>query len=63
MMIKKVSIFEIIILIYSIQIQANTECIWATGLIKCQKDQTKVVNSTIEVYDLDRPQGVSKIKI
>lgn len=38
---------------------ASTECFWVTGIVKCQKDTFKVVNATIEVYDLDSPQNAS----
>ncbi|KAL3074108.1 hypothetical protein niasHT_033316 [Heterodera trifolii] len=36
---------------------ANTECVWATGLVKCNKNQTKVLGAVVELWDLDSPQN------
>lgn len=39
-------------------VNANTECVWATGCLLCKKNQTAVVNSIVELWDLDSPQNV-----
>uniref|UniRef100_A0A183BZE4 Ricin B-type lectin domain-containing protein n=1 Tax=Globodera pallida TaxID=36090 RepID=A0A183BZE4_GLOPA len=36
---------------------ANTECVWATGLLKCNKNQSKVLGAVVELWDLDSPQN------
>lgn len=38
---------------------ANTECVWATGRVLCNRNQTKVLGSVVEIYDLDSPPNVS----
>ncbi|KAE9556242.1 hypothetical protein FO519_000581 [Halicephalobus sp. NKZ332] len=59
----RISLFLILCTVSSYLIFANasTECVWATGRIVCEKNQTLVVNSIVELYDLDSPQN-SKIK-
>ncbi|XGW30275.1 hypothetical protein V3C99_009341 [Haemonchus contortus] len=32
-------------------VSANTECIWAVGRLLCNKNQTRVLNTVIEVWD------------
>ncbi|KAI6206984.1 hypothetical protein M3Y94_00977700 [Aphelenchoides besseyi] len=34
---------------------ATTECIWATGVLECRKNQTRVIGSVVQIYDLDSP--------
>ncbi|XGW30276.1 hypothetical protein V3C99_009341 [Haemonchus contortus] len=34
-------------------VSANTECIWAVGRLLCNKNQTRVLNTVIEVWDKD----------
>ncbi|VDO36317.1 unnamed protein product [Haemonchus placei] len=34
-------------------VTANTECIWAVGRLLCNKNQTRVLNTVIEVWDKD----------
>ena len=53
------TILAILIGNLSILIQANTECVWATGRVVCNKNQSLVVGSVVEVWDLDSPQNVS----
>lgn len=36
---------------------ANTECVWATGRVLCNKNQTKVIGTIVELWDLDSPQN------
>uniref|UniRef100_A0AC35GL83 Uncharacterized protein n=1 Tax=Panagrolaimus sp. PS1159 TaxID=55785 RepID=A0AC35GL83_9BILA len=38
---------------------ANTECVWATGKVICRKNQTLVLNTIVELFDLDSPQGMN----
>jgi len=45
-----------IYLISFYQVLASTECVWATGTIVCNKNQSRVVGSVVSVYDLDSPQ-------
>jgi len=35
----------------------NTECVWATGRLSCLKNQTRVINALVTVWDLDSPQN------
>ncbi|KAI6234595.1 hypothetical protein M3Y99_00777700 [Aphelenchoides fujianensis] len=37
-------------------IAGQTECLWATGVIQCRKNQSRVIGAIVEVYDLDRPE-------
>lgn len=37
---------------------ANTECVWATGRLTCRRNQTLVLNSIVELFDLDGPSKV-----
>ncbi|VDO36315.1 unnamed protein product [Haemonchus placei] len=37
-------------------VSANTECIWAIGKLQCRKNQTRVLNTVVEVWDEDIPQ-------
>lgn len=50
--------FIILFSIIFVNINASTECVWATGRILCNKNQTLVVNSIVELFDLDSPQNV-----
>ncbi|CAD5226895.1 unnamed protein product [Bursaphelenchus xylophilus] len=38
---------------------ASTECLWATGIIECRKNQTRVEGAVVEVFDLDSPEASS----
>jgi hypothetical protein len=40
-------------------VTANTECVWATGIIECRKNQSRIIGSVVEIYDLDSPETVS----
>ncbi|VDM48689.1 unnamed protein product [Toxocara canis] len=34
---------------------ASTECVWATGRVVCHKNQTLVLGTVVELFDLDGP--------
>ncbi|RCN52384.1 Transthyretin-like family protein [Ancylostoma caninum] len=42
-------------------VTANSECIWAVGRLVCNKDQKRVLNSVVEVWDKDGPQSIRAI--
>ncbi|KAK6748740.1 hypothetical protein RB195_001392 [Necator americanus] len=47
-------------------VAANSECIWAVGRLICNKDQKRVLNAVVEVWDKDGPQneaGLCKITL
>uniref|UniRef100_A0A1I7YDW4 Transthyretin-like family protein n=1 Tax=Steinernema glaseri TaxID=37863 RepID=A0A1I7YDW4_9BILA len=44
-------------------IEAKTECVWATGRVMCQKDQSLVVDSLVELFDADGPQNIHVLDI
>ncbi|KAH7725423.1 Protein TTR-53 [Aphelenchoides avenae] len=54
-------LLAVAILSFAITASANTECVWATGRVLCNRNQTKVVGAVVELYDLDSPQN-SNIK-
>ncbi|KAI6171534.1 hypothetical protein M3Y97_01027100 [Aphelenchoides bicaudatus] len=37
-------------------VSAKTECVWATGILECRKNQTRVLGAIVEIYDLDSPE-------
>lgn len=39
-------------------IYTTTECVWATGIVRCNRNHSKVVGSVVYVYDLDSPRNV-----
>ncbi|KHJ92717.1 Transthyretin-like family protein [Oesophagostomum dentatum] len=42
-------------------VAANSECIWAIGRLVCNKDQKRVLNAVVEVWDKDGPQNIRAI--
>ena len=39
-------------------VYSNTECVWATGKVICRKNQTLAETATVELFDLDKLEGV-----
>jgi len=37
----------------------SSECVWATGRVVCHKNQTRVIGSIVELWDLDSPRNVT----
>ncbi|KAK6019165.1 hypothetical protein OSTOST_15210 [Ostertagia ostertagi] len=44
-------------------VTSSTECIWAVGKLVCLKNQTRVLDSVVEVWDKDGPQSIKLIDI
>ncbi|CAJ0600850.1 unnamed protein product [Cylicocyclus nassatus] len=40
---------------------ANSECIWAIGRLVCNREQKRVLNAVVEVWDKDGPQSIRAI--
>lgn len=48
---------SVIVLIASLSVvvYGNTECVWATGKVICNKNQTLVLGTVVELFDMDGP--------
>ncbi|PIO59213.1 Transthyretin-like family protein, partial [Teladorsagia circumcincta] len=44
-------------------VTSNTECIWAIGKLVCNKNQTRVLNSVVEVWDKDGPRRIKLLDV
>ncbi|VDK65532.1 unnamed protein product [Cylicostephanus goldi] len=42
-------------------VSANSECIWAVGRLVCNKEQKRVLNAVVEVWDKDGPQSIRAV--
>lgn len=51
---------SVIVLIASLSVvvYGNTECVWATGKVICNKNQTLVLGTVVELFDMDGPSKV-----
>uniref|UniRef100_A0A914RJA3 Uncharacterized protein n=1 Tax=Parascaris equorum TaxID=6256 RepID=A0A914RJA3_PAREQ len=42
----------------SIVVYGSTECVWATGKVICHKNQTLVLGTDVELFDMDGPSKI-----
>lgn len=53
-------LLTILILYFISFIYSNNECVWVIGYLICKHNQSSVIGSIVNIYDLDGPRNVKK---